>query len=286
MIVSVKSKSRAMFAKVSATALLFVAASAAHASLVTIPAAGLKASPGVYTAGGYYTNALGPNIVTTGGVNAANVGQLNGRNDDGFQALSLGFNVTFFGQTYNSLFINNNGSVSFGSGVAAYIPTGPTGANAPIISPFFGDVDTRNPGSGVVHYNLQQDQLVVTWDKVGYYSSHADLTNSFQLVLRSDNYNPAVGEGVIGFFYQTMGWEKTDTSKFAAVGFGNGSGDGQTIAGSLDPKMNTVVQNKYIWFDAKLDTVPPAGVPEPSVLALLAIGLLGAGLSARRKTQG
>ena len=90
MIVSLKSKSAAVFAKVSATALLFVAASAAHASLVTIPAAGLKASPGVYTAGGYYTNALGQNIVTTGGVNAANVGQLDGRNDDGYQALSLG----------------------------------------------------------------------------------------------------------------------------------------------------------------------------------------------------
>ena len=286
MIVSVKSKSLAMFAKVSATALLFVAASAANASLVTIPAAGLKASPGVYTAGGYYTNSLGQNIVTTGGGNAANIGLASGRNDDGYQALSLGFNVTFFGNTYNSLFINNNGSVSFGSGVAAFEATGPTGVDAPIISPFFGDVDTRNAGSGVVRYNLQQDQLVVTWDNVGYFSSRADLTNSFQLVLRSDSYNPAVGEGVIGFFYKTMAWEKTGTSQLAAVGFGNGNGDGQTIAGSLKEGMNAVVQNKYIWFDAKLDTVPPITVPEPSGLALLAIGLLGAGLSARRKTQG
>jgi hypothetical protein len=53
--------------------------------------------------------------VTTGGGNGANVGLLTGRNDDGFQGpLNLGFSVDFFGTTYTSLFINNNGNVSFG----------------------------------------------------------------------------------------------------------------------------------------------------------------------------
>jgi hypothetical protein len=48
-----------------------------------------------------------------------------------------------------------------------------------------------------------------------------------------------------------------------------------------------VVQNKYIWFGANLETVPPVNdVPEPSALALTMIGLLGAGLSARRKRKG
>ena len=44
------------------------------------------------------------------------MGNATGRNDDGYMALSLGFDVTFFGTTYNSLFINNNGNVSFGAG--------------------------------------------------------------------------------------------------------------------------------------------------------------------------
>ncbi|MFZ2298207.1 MAG: hypothetical protein WAV91_08095, partial [Aquabacterium sp.] len=111
---------------------MLVSGGAAQAALVTIPSSALQNSPGVYTAGGYYTDTLGPNIVTTGGSNAANVGGANGRNDDGFMALSLGFNVTFFGSTYSSLYINNNGNVSFGSGIAAYVPSGPTGAAAPI----------------------------------------------------------------------------------------------------------------------------------------------------------
>jgi hypothetical protein len=280
------SKPRNVLVKALAGAALFTAFTAAQAGVLTIPNSNLKPSPGKYTAGGYYTNDLGPNIITTGGGNAANVGQADGRNDDGYMALNLGFNVTFFGHTYNSLFINNNGNVSFGSGISSYLPAGVTGANAPIISPFFGDVDTRGTGSGVVHYNLSADQLVVTWDNVGFYDEHGTPTDSFQLVLRKDGYTPAAGEGLIGFFYQSMGWEVTDTSTKAAVGFGDGEGNAQTIEGSLLPNVKDIVQNKYIWFGANLETVPPVnGVPEPSALALTMIGLLGAGLSARRKRK-
>lgn len=286
MIVRRTTNPSAFLAKVSAAAAMFVAASAAHAGLVTIPASGLHDSPGVYTPGGFYTNTLGANIVTTGGENAANVGQADGRNDDGFMALDLGFNVSFFGQTYHSLFINNNGSVSFTDGVSKYVPTGLTGVDAPIISPFFDDVDTRNAASDVVYYNLSANQLVVTWNKVGYFDTHADATNNFQLVLRGDDYAVPNGEGQIGFFYQNMDWAVTNTSEVAAVGFGDGNGNGETIEGSLQPGMDHIVNNKYVWFDAKLDTVPPpSDVPEPSSLALIGLGLFGACMSARKKRK-
>lgn len=280
-----KSERRALsnFANLSGMALL-LAVSTSQSAIITIPASALNDSPGVYTAGGYYTDTLGPNIVTTGGGNAANVGLASGRNDDGFMAMNLGFNVTLFGNTYNSLFINNNGNVSFNAGISAFIPTGPTGAAAPIISPFFGDVDTRDAASGVVHYNLTSDQLIVTWDNVGWYSQHGTPTNSFQLVLRSDGYILPVGEGLIGFFYETMGWAATDTNSVAAAGFGDGAGNGNTIEGSLQAGLNGVVQNKYLWFDANLNALPPPnGVPEPGLLSLMAIGLFGVHLASRRK---
>lgn len=256
-------------------------AGASQAALVTIPQSALNNSPGVYTAGGYYTDTLGPNIVTTGGGNAANVGQLDGRNDDGFMALNLGFSFTLYGSTYSSLYINNNGNVSFGAGISDYVPTGPTGASAPLISPWFGDVDTRNVNSGVVHYNLTSDQLVVTWDSVGYFDSHAGETNSFQLVLRSDSYVVPVGEGQIGFFYELMNWEDTDTSTVAAIGFGDGLGDGNVLQGSTLAGLNDVVENKYLWFDPNLDPVNPT--PEPMSLWLAAAALGLAGLARRRR---
>ena len=271
----------------SASLLTILLAGGAQAALITIPSAQLNNSPGVYTSGGYYSTNLGSVVVTTGGGNAANVGDPTGRNDDGFSALNLGFNITYFGATYSSLFINTNGNVSFGAGISAYIPVGPTGAVAPVISPFFGDVDTRGSNSGVVHVNTSvTNQIIVTWDQVGFFDTNDSPLDSFQLVLRGDAFTAPDGEGKIGFFYQTMGWDVTDTSAVAAVGFGDGAGNGKVIQGSTAPGMAGVVNNKYIWFDANLQVVPPTDpgtgtVPEPDSLALFILAL-GVGMVSRK----
>jgi hypothetical protein len=256
-------------------------ATTGFATETVIPDSALIASPG------YYTNNLGSNIVTTGGGATANVGLASGRNDDGYMALSLPFSVDFFGNSYNSLFINNNGNVSFGAGISAYVPTGPTGASQPVISPYFGDVDTTNAASGVVYWQTSTpNQLVVTWDQVGYYDSHADLLNSFQLVLRSSAYAIPLGEGAIGFFFGTMGWEVTDTSTVSAVGFGDGAGNGEVLQSSLQPGLNNILQNHHIWFDANLAPVSEVGeTPLPGALPLFATGLGALGLLGWRKKR-
>jgi hypothetical protein len=258
-----------------------LAGTAAQAANTVIPDSALVPN------GNYYTNDLGPVVVMTGGGNAPGIGVASGRNDDGFSALSLPFSVDFFGHTYNSLFINNNGNVSFGAGISAYVPTGPTGASAPVISPFFGDVDTRGLASGVVHANLSTpNQLVVTWDQVGFFDSHANALNSFQLVLRGSDYVIPNGEGAIGFFYRTMGWEDTDTSNVGAVGFGDGTGNSETLQSSLHTGLNGILQDHSLWFDANL-VVIPSGVPEPSTWAMMILGFAGVGFMAyRRRNQG
>ena len=249
----------------------------------------------------YYTDMIGGGIgaalLMTGGGNAANVGF--SRNDDGFSGpISLGFttDLSFFSSTYNQFWANNNGNISFNGGISAFTPTGPQGASQPIISPFFADVDTRNLASGLMYLrNDIAEQVIVTWDQVGYFGSHADKLNSFQLVLRGVDYNVPVGEGQIGFFWKTMQWETGDASGGSggfggtpgAVGFGDGLSNGFVLEGSIQDGISAVVQNHHLWFyvNAQGEPVPVPGIPEPETYAMLLAGLGLLGFMARRRRQ-
>jgi hypothetical protein len=59
---------------------------------------------------------------------------------------------------------------------------------------------------------------------------------------RGNNFDVPVGEGAIGFFYKTKAWEQTDTSQVAAVGFGDGLGNGEVLQSSFVPGLNTILQ--------------------------------------------
>jgi hypothetical protein len=265
-------------------------ASALNAGIVTIPDSALTPTTSLYT------NSFGNIVVMTGGGNANGAGNPTGQNDDGFSGpINLGFTLNFFGTDYTQFWINNNGNISFGAGIAAYTPSGPTGADEPIISPFFADVDTRNSASGVVMLNTSiPNEIIVTWPGVGYYDENANLLDTFQLVLRGPGYTIPPGEGQIGFFYTTMQWETGDASGGtdgfggtpAAVGFGDGVGDGEILQGSIMNGISGIVNDEYVWFNLNSSgvpvTAPPAsGTPEPSSVALVFAGL--AGLVWRRK---
>lgn len=234
-------------------------------AVTTYPNSALQASTGFYTdeiGGG-----IGGVVVTTGGGNGANVADPTGRNDDGFRGpLPLGFTLSFFGGSYTQFWINNNGNISFVAGISAYAATGPQGATQPIISPYFSDVDTRGPLSGVVHYrNDIPNQHIITWDNVGFYNTQDAQLASFQLVLRGPGYPIPLGEGPIGFFWKNLGWEVATSSGAlpAAVGFGDGSSNGVILACSLVAGVSVILANKKIWWGADLAPARPPFVFPP-----------------------
>ncbi|WP_027580083.1 nidogen-like domain-containing protein [Bradyrhizobium sp. Ai1a-2] len=117
--------------------------------------------------------------------------------------------INFFGHQYTSLYINNNGNITFGSPTGAYTPSViDAGFGNPIIAVFWADVDTR--GHGNVYYDLDVADgiMTITWDDVGYYNQRTDKLNSFQLVLISEGN----GNFDIQYRYGDIDWTTGDAS--------------------------------------------------------------------------
>src|SRR5690606_681327 len=78
---------------------------------------------------------------------------LNRNDDESSAAIALPFTFNMYGTEYTSVFINNNGNITFNNPLFGYTAAGfpiPT----PMIAPFWADVDTRPADSEVVWYKV------------------------------------------------------------------------------------------------------------------------------------
>ncbi len=191
----------------------------------------------------------GINLISGLGGSAGFGEQLLARNDDsstGFIDITSIFedNINFFGREFSGLWVNNNGSVTFNGPRGAYTPNVITGiSNNPEITPYFADVDTRggqvsptlggnSTGSNLVYYDFDtvNDRFIVTWDDVGYYSSHTDKLNAFQLILT----NRGSGDFDIEFRYEDVNWT-TGSASGGSGGLGGTVARAGYTAGTGDP---------------------------------------------------
>jgi gliding motility-associated-like protein len=163
-------------------------------------------------------------------------------NDDGSSGLiTLPFTFSFYGETYTSLYVNNNGNVTFGAPLSGYSSNAFPSPNNKIVAPFWADVDTR-AGNGQVVYKVTSNAIYVNWVGVGYYSQMGDKLNTFQLIL-TDGTSPAVPSGQnIAFCYQDMQW----TTGAASSGI-NGFGGTPATAGAN--KGNNILSFQLARFD-------------------------------------
>jgi hypothetical protein len=139
-------------------------------------------------------------------------------NDDGSTGLiPIPFTFNLYGQAYNSLYINNNGNLTFTGPLSTFSATAfPSVGNA-IVAPFWADVDTRN-GNGQVLYKITPTAVYVNWVDVGYYAFHGDKLNTFQLIITNGS-DPVIDGGNVAFCYQNMDWTTGDASQ-GVNGFG------------------------------------------------------------------
>lgn len=133
----------------------------------------------------------------------------------------------FFGTTYSQIHVNTNGNITFVSRFGTFTPTAFPGAPQPLIAPWWGDGDTRGvladpPGANRVYYAVEPGRIVVTWYLLGYFGSHTDLLNSFQLILtppRTPSPDDPPGTFDIEIRYQRCEWTTGDASG-GSMGFG------------------------------------------------------------------
>jgi hypothetical protein len=166
-------------------------------------------------------------------------------NDDGSsENLPLGFSFSLYGSLFESVYINNNGNLSFGSAFSTYSSQGFPVNGFPMVAPFWADVDTRNDygNLGSVWYKTQDNTLIATWEEVGYYGYNGDKRNTFQVAI-SDGLNPVMGVGNnVCFSYDDMQWTTGDASDGedgfygvpATVGANKGDGEAFFLIGRFD----------------------------------------------------
>ncbi|XP_061876206.1 sushi, nidogen and EGF-like domain-containing protein 1 [Colius striatus] len=129
--------------------------------------------------------------------------------DDGTSPeIRLWVNFSFYSRSHQSVYVNNNGLLSFGTPVREYTPQPfPLPGPRPFVAPFWADVNTRL-GGDVFYRQSRHPQLlarlakdlapalapgevtpspswalVATWHRVPYFGSASDKVNTFQAVL-------------------------------------------------------------------------------------------------------
>jgi hypothetical protein len=117
-------------------------------------------------------------------------------------------------QRYASLFLNNNGNLSFGGALAGYtadrFPRAST--QLPLIAPWWADVDTTGggqPAANQVCFVSETSRFVATWYRVGYYNAHNNLLNSFQVIVTPSG---TAGDFDVEFRYSQCQWTTGDAS--------------------------------------------------------------------------
>jgi hypothetical protein len=188
---------------------------------------------------GFRANIMLPNIFPPfTGFNNTSIIQGGYTNDGTSGPVNLGFNINFFGNVTNTIWVNNNGNLTL-NGTTTATPglLNLPASGIPMIAPFFADATTLFYPDEPVTYGVDfigghlafgVDYINVTYNPL---FTAPTLLNQFQVIL-IDRSDTGPGNFDIEFNYNQIRWEAGETDgsiggigpRSAIVGFSDGTG--------------------------------------------------------------
>lgn len=104
--------------------------------------------------------------------------------DDSSSDISSSITLPFYGTSWNGVYVNSNGSITFEGGDTSYSESIGSHFSQPRISCLWDDLNPSSGGS--VSWKQLSDSLVVTWENVPEYSSSNSNTFQVQLFANGD----------------------------------------------------------------------------------------------------
>ncbi len=139
--------------------------------------------------------------------------------------------LAFFGETYDSVFINVNGNITFSEPYPVFVNEAFPVADLPMIAPFWADVDLTAVDPAIdnsVWWAVDADggEFIVTWNEVGRFDARSDLVNSFQMILSAAQ-GGALGNFNVEFRYNRCEWHTGDIEGSLPAQIGFDAGDSE-----------------------------------------------------------
>ena len=170
-------------------------------------------------------------------------------NDEAGDPISIGFDFTFYGQSYSQCIVNANGWVGFGSDNNAWdnlsIPN--SSAPGPAIFGFWDDLNPVNDSgneysSGNVYYHSNSERFLISFNEIAHWwTNNENSYYSFQVVLYPSgdvnlNYGP-----ITGTHSATIGMQNTNGNDGLQVSYnGSYAHDGLSVRFTKEPSWVSV----------------------------------------------
>ncbi|XP_060077303.1 sushi domain-containing protein 2-like [Ylistrum balloti] len=203
--------------------------------------------------------------------------------DGGSDKIPLSVNYTFYGLDYTSLYVNNNGLLTFKKEKKTYKPQSfPLNDNTSVIAIFWADIDIQREGGNVTYrqttdasllrrateqvrkyFFLRKEftwMLIATWYEVGFYgaSNSGELKkNTFQLVLATNE-----EKSFVFFLYNKLQWTTGSNSR-GNSSTGLGGNPAQVGFNSEDRVSYFTVEGAQT--DAVINLTRTSNVDEPGI---------------------